>query len=131
MIWEWILMVFTKRETELMDFLWSYGEPVTGKDILVLCKKRTWADNYLGVMLRSLEKKGAIRCCGMKLYGTKYARQFESTISREEYYVQLAKGNGVDVEAFAKAAVGEPTNHLDMPTIEKLEKIIKEFKERG
>ncbi len=127
-------MVFTKRETELMDFLWSYGEPVTGKDILVLCKKRTWADNYLGVMLRSLEKKGAIRCCGMKLYGTKYARQFESTISREEYYVQLAKGNGVDVEAFAKAAVGlvkEEKSSNQEELIQELEKIIKEFKERG
>lgn len=126
-------MVFTKRETELMDFLWSYGEPVTGNDILEQCKEHTWADTYLGIMLRSLEKKGAIRCCGMKLYGTKYARQFESAITKEEYYVQLARDNGVDMEAFARAAVGlvkKEAPEEQEALINELENIIQEFREK-
>ncbi len=126
-------MVLTNHETELMNFFWSLKEPVTGKDILEQCKEHTWADTYLGLMLRSLEQKGAIRCCGIKLYGKRYARQFESIITKEEYFVQLAKDNGVDMKAFARAAAGLAKKEApedQEKLIGELENIIKEFREK-
>lgn len=125
--------MLTNHETELMNFLWSISEPVTGKDILEQCKDHTWADTYLGLMLRSLEQKGAIRCCGVKLYGRKYARQFEPAITKEEYYVQLARDNGVDMEAFARAAaslVKKEAPEEQEALIKELESIIREFREK-
>lgn len=126
-------MMLTNHETELMNFFWSYKEPVTGKDILEQCKEHTWADTYLGLMLRSLEQKGAIRCCGIKLYGRRYARQFECALTKEEYYVQLVKDNGVDMEAFARAAVGlvkKEAPEEQEALINELENIIQEFREK-
>lgn len=96
---------FTKREEELMNFLWSYGKPATSNEMLENCQNRTWSESYLHVMLRSLEKKGAIRLCGFVQYGTQYARQFECAITKEEYYVQLALDRGVNKGIFAQIAV--------------------------
>ncbi len=125
---------FTTREMELMNFLWSYGKPATSKDMIEKCVERSWSDTYLNIMLRSLEKKGAIRCCGAVLYGRKYARQFECMISKEEYYVRLALDNGVDTKALANAAAGlvkRESSEDQEELIQELEKIIKDFKERG
>ncbi len=125
---------FTNREMELMNFLWSYGKPATSKDMLEKCVDRSWSPTYLNIMLRSLEEKGAIRCCGAVLYGRKYARQFECMLSKEEYYVRLAVDNGVDKKALATAAVGlvkKEASEDQEDLIQELEKIIAEFKERG
>lgn len=127
------MIKFTKREEELMDFLWERGEPATTKEMQELCKGRTWSDNYLHVMLRNLEANGVIECCGAELYGTKYARKFRCAMTKEEYYVQLALGSGVDTNSFASAAVGMvtkdgATDHTEL--ISQLEKIIQEFREK-
>ena len=53
-------LTLTKREEELMEFLWQQGEPLAANEILDRCKERSWSDRYLQAMLRSLEKKGAI-----------------------------------------------------------------------
>lgn len=96
---------FTNREEELMDFFWAYGKPATSNEILDNCKNRTWSESYLYVMLRSLQKKGAIEPGGLVRYGTQYARQFECSISKEAYYVQLALEHGVDKAVFARVAL--------------------------
>lgn len=123
---------FTKREEELMDFLWSYGEPITSNEMMELCKERTWSDSYLHVMLRSLQKKGAIEQCGLVQYGTQYARQFRCAISKEEYFVRLAMGKGVDKDSFAKVAVAMAASKEDdnEELIRTLEKIIEDFEEK-
>lgn len=124
----------TKREEELMNFMWGYGKPVTSYEMVSLCRDRDWKDSYIHIMIRSLEKKGAIECCGAKRSGIKYARKFRAAISKEEYYVQLALSAGVDRVSFAKLAAGlipkdDPDERDDL--IQKLEEIIREYKERG
>lgn len=121
---------FTKREEELMNFLWEYGKPATSNEMLELCQNRTWSESYLHVMLRSLEKKGAIEKCGFVQYGTQYARQFKCTITKEEYYVQLALDRGVNKGAFAQVAVAmaskvKPKDKDEL--VQTLEEIIQEL----
>lgn len=124
---------FTKREEELMNFLWAYGKPATSFEMVALCKERDWKDSYIHIMIRSLEKKGAIECCGAERSGIKYARKFRTTVSKEEYYLQLALSAGVDRASFAKLAAGlipadDPDEREDL--VQKLEEIIQEYKER-
>ena len=124
---------FTRREEELMEFLWGYGQPLTSYNMVDLCKDRDWKDSYIHIMIRSLEKKGAIECCGVEKSGIKYARKFRPAITKEEYYVQLALSAGVDRELFAKTAAGlvrKDSSNDQEKLIQELEEIIKEFKER-
>lgn len=123
-------IVFTTREEELMNFLWEYGEPMTANDMIKHCDNHSWSDNYVRVMLRALEKKGAIELCGLEATRTQYARKFRPAISKEEFYLQYVAGAGLDTNAFAKAAVSmaakSDAGSKDR-LIQKLEKIIEEF----
>lgn len=109
----------TEREEEVMNFMWEYGKPVTSNDILELCKKRTWRDSYLLIMLRSLEKKGAIKICGRVQYNTQYARLLKPALNKEQYYIQLAFKRGVDKKRFVQLAVSELYNS-DKKDVEEL-----------
>ena len=106
------VLQLTEREEQVMNFMWEYGRPVTSNDILELCKDRTWKDSYLQIMLRSLEKKGAIKVCGRILYNTQYARVLTPTLTKEQYYLQLAYKKGVNKKNFIQLAVAI-ANDLD------------------
>lgn len=121
---------FTNREEELMNFLWEYGKPATSNEMLEYCVSRTWSDSYLHVMLRSLERKGAIEHCGLVQYGTQYARQFRTCLTKEQYYVQLAEERGVEKGSFVQFAVAmaqkiKPDEKEEL--IHTLEEFIKEL----
>ena len=122
-------IVFTTREEELMNFLWEYGEPLTANDMILNCKDHSWSDNYIRVMLRALEKKGAIELCGLEATRTQYARKFKPAISKEEFYLQYVVGAGVDPCAFAKAAVALAAKSKDGKKdelIQRLDQVLKE-----
>lgn len=99
------IIQLTEREEQVMNFMWEYGKPVTSNDILELCTNRTWKDSYLQIMLRSLKKKGAIKECGRILYNTQYARILTPTLTKEQYYLQLAYKRGVNRQDFIQLAV--------------------------
>ncbi len=127
------IVSLTKREEELMNFLWEYGQPLASNEMLELCKEHSWSDSYLRIMLRSLEKKGAIVPCGMVRYGTQYARKFSCAFTKEEYYVQLAASRGVNAELFAKAAVAmaAQSDSKDQENlIQELEEILQDYKNK-
>ena len=109
----------TEREEEVMNFMWEYGKPVTSNDILALCTNRTWKDSYLQIMLRSLKKKGASKECGRILYNTQYAYLLKPTLSKEEYYLQLAYKRGVNRRSFIQLAVSI-ANDMDPEGTDKL-----------
>ena len=104
----------TKREEDLMDFLWDYGKPATSLDVLEHCKNITWSPNYTHVMLRSLLKKGAIEM-----------------ISREEYFLQQAQKSGIDSKELLRTAAALAA-HSDAKEreelVEELEHLIAELK---
>lgn len=97
-------IVLTKREDELMNFLWDAGKPLLVEEMLSTAGEHAWSETYLRAMLKSLEKKGAVECCGLVLRSKLYARQFQPTLSKEEFYTQLALTRGADVKALFKVA---------------------------
>lgn len=120
----------TAREEELMNFMWEAGEPLTSNEMQERCQVRSWSDNYLHVMLRSLKKKGMLTPCGMVQYGTQYARQFIPTMTKEQYYVSLALERGVkqgDFVQFAVAMAKEIKPEEKGQLLETLESFIKEL----
>lgn len=124
----------TKREEELMEFLWEQGEPLAANEILAQCKDRSWSDRYLQAMLRSLEKKGAIESCGVVRQGNHYSRRFRCRLSREDYFVQLAQASGVDTKLFAKAAVAlaaGSSSQDQSEVIRELEQLLEDYKKKG
>lgn len=123
-------IMLTKREEELMDFLWEYGKPVTSNEILELCQSHCWRETYLQVMIRSLLKKGMIEQVGIMTFGNHYARQLQYTMSKEEYFVALAAGKNLNKCHFAKAAVAMAAKESPedrQALIEQLEQMLKDF----
>lgn len=117
-----------------MDFLWEFGKPATSHDVMEFCQNITWSTNYVHVMLRSLQDKGAIECCGVVQYGPQYARQFRCVLTREDYFLQQAKKNGVDTKNMLRTAAAL-ASHSDKKEreelVEELEQIIAELKSKG
>ena len=113
------IIQLTEREEQVMNFMWEYGRPVTSNDILELCTDRTWKDSYLQIMLRSLKNKGAIKECGRILYNTQYARVLMPTLTKEQYYLQLAYKRGVNRQDFIQLAVSI-ANDMDPEGTDKL-----------
>ena len=122
----------TRREEELMDFLWEYDQPITSNNILESYDTSYWSESYLYVMLRSLEKKGLLKQIEPLKYGVQYSRQFACAMPKEEYYVTLAAGKShLDKNTFAELAVAmalrENKSH-SQELIEKLEQMLKDAK---
>lgn len=126
-------LTFTKREDELMNFLWDMDRPLIVEEMVDNAGEHAWEANYLRVMLQSLEKKGAVECCGMLRRNKQYARQFRPAISKEEFYTQLALNRGANTVSLFKvaaAAVRDDEQEVSDDVIQELEEILKEFKAR-
>lgn len=124
-------IVLTKREDELMNFLWDAGKPLLVEEMLSTAGEHAWSETYLRSMLKSLEKKGAVECCGLVLRCKLYARQFRPTLSKEEFYMQLALDRGADVKTLfqvAAAAVMKRKKEDSDAVIQKLEDMLEDFK---
>ncbi len=87
----------TKSEEELMSFLWNYGKPLSVPEMLDICTEHSWSDHYLRVMLKSLERKKMVAVADFDHRGTQYARRFQCVVTKEEYFLQQAKGRGITV----------------------------------
>lgn len=126
--------LFNKSEEALMNFLWDHGKPISIAQISELWEGKDITDHHLRVLLKSLEKKSAIECCGAEPRGRQYSRIFRSKISREEYYARVLDVNGVSlpkllqVESVALARVGSRENIGEL--IQSLQEVIDELKER-
>lgn len=121
----------TASEENLMEIFWNASAPLTSVEILEDSSTHDWNNSYIHNMLRALQKKGFIKVCGTKQYGTQYAREFIPTRSREEYAAQLALGLGLQSASIAKvtvAMVEQSTHGADV--ISSLEDIIATLKSK-
>ncbi len=126
-------LILTKREDELMNFLWEMNQPLTVEEMIEKAGDHSWNETYLRTMLRSLENKKAVECCGFVLRTKLYARQFKPAISKEEFYMQLAMDRGADEETlFHVAAAAFMKRNKDDPeeVIRKLEEMLEEYKSK-
>lgn len=123
--------LLTPNEEEVMELFWSSEQPMTSIDILSSSKDRSWKDNYLNIMLRSLLNKDAIKICGTVQYGNQYARLFTPIFTKAEYAAKLAVSRGInDIPQVAVAMAKETGAKTDEKLIERLENIIKELQEK-
>ncbi len=103
----------TKSEEKLIQFLWDQEKPLSVTEMLELLDDRAWTKNYTRDIVRELRKKRVVDSCGRVHSGRNYAQRFQTVMSREDYYAQLARHNGVTVskmlqaEAFALAKQGD------------------------
>ena len=92
------------------------------------------AEHYLRVMLKSLENKGAVECCSFEQRGKQYARRFRCTVTKEEYYVQLAEKGGANLNGVFRATAVAMTKKADKESqeelLKKLEEIMEEYRTR-
>lgn len=124
----------SKTEEKLMTFLWDQAQPLSVPEMLERWDDKAWTDNYMRVILKSLEKKGAVEFYDLDHRGSKYARRFRATLSREEYYAQLACSNGVTVRDVAQiqavAMVQKGGREGMEELIRELEDMIEEYRAR-
>lgn len=125
----------SKSEERLMMFLWEQTRPLSALEMQAALNDSAWGEHYLRVMIKSLEKKGAIECCGFEPCGNQYARRFRCALTKEQYYVQLAEKGGVNADGIfraAAAAMAQKSSEKEKEElIQKLEDIIKEYREKG
>ncbi len=124
----------SKSEEKLMAFLWDQNTPLSVPEMEELCEKQTWGEHYLRVMLKSLENKGAVECCSFEQRGKQYARRFRCTVTKEEYYVQLAEKGGANLNGVFRATAVAMTKKADKESqeelLKKLEEIMEEYRTR-
>lgn len=85
----------SRREEELLEMLWQLDRPMTSVDMTAEPWQRSWKNNYLQAMLKSLETKGLIAVCGIELQGKSYVRKFVPVYTKEEFLAKAtaAKAN--------------------------------------
>lgn len=127
----------TKTEESVMLFLWDQDKPLSIQEMVEVWdgKEKPWKDNYLRAIIHSLEVKGVVEYSNsLDRRGNRYARRFQPTISKKDYYAKMVKGNGLSVremvEAEAVAMIqNEDREGLDA-LIRDLEEIIEEYRQR-
>lgn len=78
----------TKSEQEIMALFWSVDHPMTQADVVSSCESHTWKERSVFSFLNSLLKKGLIHEVNFVRSGKSYARTFEATMSRAEYFAE-------------------------------------------
>lgn len=106
----------TNTEEKVMKFLWEQDKPLSVQEMLDLWEgeEKTWQDNYMRAIVRTLVKKGALEVSDIKLHSNSRAsRRLQPTFSKKDYYSQLVKRGGlrvsemVEAEAVAMAEKGD------------------------
>lgn len=83
-------MELTKSEMEIMNVLWDAHQPLSRSDLLAQSEGKTWKDSSVHILLNGLLQKQAIREAGFVKRTKTYGRTFLPTLSREEYYANVA-----------------------------------------
>ena len=130
--------LLSEAEEKVMIFLWEQDRPLSVLEMLEAWENvggKSWTDNYMRAIVRSLEDKGALEFHDLDHRGSRYARRFRPTFSKREYFTYLAKRSGVkvsemvEVEAVAMAQKGDREGMQAL--IHELEAIIEEYRTRG
>lgn len=81
----------TKRETQIMNVLWSSDEPLSAHDILVLAPELS--RNTIQIVLKKLQTIGFIEVAGFGYNKNALTRTFRPIISQSQYIQSsLAEG---------------------------------------
>lgn len=93
----------SSNELELMEIIWNFDRPVTSLDLAPYTEKKQ--NGYLQNLLKSLEKKGMIACTSIIQSGRRFAKQYEYTITKEEYAAKILAPLHLSRNSFPKIAL--------------------------
>ncbi len=127
----------TNTEEKVMKFLWKQDKPLSVQEMLDLWEgeEKTWQDNYMRAIVRTLVKKGALEVSDIKLRSNSRAsRRLQPTFSKKDYYSQLVKRGGLRVSEMVEAEAVAMTQKGDREgmsaLIRDLKEIIEEYDTR-
>jgi len=78
-------MKLTDKELEVMYVLWGSKTPMTVSGILAASENRTWKQNSIFVMMKTLIAKGAVELTHYQPTATNTARAYAPIVTIEEY----------------------------------------------
>ncbi len=93
------------REEELMFILWERQGPTSSVGIMDDLLKDGWNKVSVYNTIQSLIDKGFLTVTGMQKSNTQYARQFEPSVTKEEYAARLLIEKGLGCDALGNIAL--------------------------
>lgn len=111
----------TKRETQIMNVLWSSDEPLSAHDILVLAPELS--RNTIQIVLKKLQTIGFIEVAGFGYNKNALTRNFRPIISQSQY-IQSSLTEGTSY-ALAMNFIKQTDNS---ELLDQLEQLIQEKK---
>ncbi len=125
------------KEEEAMRVLWNTKNALSASEIAENIPGRTWPASSIQGILRSLEKKGAIKVDSITKLGKSYGRLFCPEISANEYammqfnrYYQMESNN----KAGCSVMVSSILSNRDIKNsdiIDALNEIIKDYENKN
>lgn len=122
------------NEQLLMDIFWEQSRPLTSVDLgeYLTEECRKWKNGYLHNLLKTLlMDKEMLRVTDIIQYGRRYAKQYEPTLTKEEYAAKLVSELNVpqrSVPKIAYALVKEVAGEDKEEIISELEAILNTLK---
>lgn len=86
-------MDLSKSEYEILSLLWTQEEGLTASDINALCKKKSWKDSSIHLIINSMLEKETIKVDGLRRSGRVYSRVFKAAITPENYSMMQIQQN--------------------------------------
>lgn len=84
------------REERLLNLLWDINTPMTSNEMLEALSSEDWKQITLLKTVQSLTDKGYLNVVGIEKVVKTYARRFEPSISKGEYYSRLLNDKNFD-----------------------------------
>ena len=111
--------MLTEKELEIMTLLWEHG-PLTCSEIIKLSdSNRTWKENSIFIIMRSMMNKGYVAVEDYKPTQTRNAKVYSAVVSCEEYAVEQSVKFNLDTAEFVCAFIKKTTQE-DKAEIESL-----------
>ena len=125
--------LMSPKEENLMELLWDEQRPLTTAEIGSVLKGKGWNKSTLFNTIQSLLEKGYIKVSGVERSHTQYARQFEYTMTKEEYAALFLTEKGIKRSALGNIALAmtgssSSDEEADEELIQELENIIKQLR---
>ena len=108
--------IMTPKEETVMELLWDKQKPMTVAEIGNVIKGKGWNKSTLFNTIQSLTQKKYLKVCGIEKNHTQYARQFETSISKEEYAAIMLTNKGIkkkDLGNIALAMSGSSDDNFE------------------
>lgn len=129
-------ILLTSNESQVMNFVWDLGRPVSRQEILMGIKNRTWSPSSIHIILNSLQSKGVLRIANEEVY---YGRTYEASMSRDEYIAKCAtstvSGESEGEKALNVVAALVNTNVASEEAIDEIQELLnkrrRELLEKG